>query len=124
MGTGNLDIIIGTHGLIQDGLDFKNLGLLIIDEEHRFGVRQKEKLKSPAGRGGYPHSYRHAYSTNPEYGDVWHEGPLHYRDATGKTTVDQDLCPAEQRRTDKRSNTAGIDARRAGLLSAQRGAHD
>ncbi len=46
MGTGNLDIIIGTHGLIQEGLDFKNLGLLIIDEEHRFGVRQKEKLKS------------------------------------------------------------------------------
>jgi len=46
MGTGNLDIIIGTHGLIQEGLGFKNLGLLIIDEEHRFGVRQKEKLKS------------------------------------------------------------------------------
>ena len=46
MGTGKLDIIIGTHGLIQEGLDFKNLGLLIIDEEHRFGVRQKEKLKS------------------------------------------------------------------------------
>jgi transcription-repair coupling factor (superfamily II helicase) len=46
MSTGNLDIIIGTHGLIQEGLDFKNLGLLIIDEEHRFGVRQKEKLKS------------------------------------------------------------------------------
>ena len=46
MGSGNLDIIIGTHGLIQEGLDFKNLGLLIIDEEHRFGVRQKEKLKS------------------------------------------------------------------------------
>lgn len=44
--TGSLDIIIGTHALIQDGLDFKNLGLLIIDEEHRFGVRQKEKLKS------------------------------------------------------------------------------
>ncbi|MDC0068164.1 transcription-repair coupling factor [Gammaproteobacteria bacterium] len=46
MSSGNLDIIIGTHGLIQEGLDFKNLGLLIIDEEHRFGVRQKEKLKS------------------------------------------------------------------------------
>ncbi len=43
---GNLDIVIGTHALIQDGLHFKNLGLLIIDEEHRFGVRQKEKLKS------------------------------------------------------------------------------
>jgi transcription-repair coupling factor (superfamily II helicase) len=46
IGAGNLDIIIGTHGLIQEGLDFKNLGLLIIDEEHRFGVRQKERLKS------------------------------------------------------------------------------
>ncbi len=46
MRTGNLDIIIGTHALIQDGMEFKNLGLLIIDEEHRFGVRQKEKLKS------------------------------------------------------------------------------
>ncbi|MEK9821731.1 MAG: transcription-repair coupling factor, partial [Gammaproteobacteria bacterium] len=43
---GALDIVIGTHALIQEGLEFKNLGLLIIDEEHRFGVRQKEKLKS------------------------------------------------------------------------------
>ncbi|MCS5575409.1 MAG: helicase-related protein, partial [Pseudomonadales bacterium] len=46
MQNGKLDIIIGTHALIQDGLEFRNLGLLIIDEEHRFGVRQKEKLKS------------------------------------------------------------------------------
>ena len=44
--TGHLDIIIGTHALIQDKLSFKNLGLLIIDEEHKFGVKQKEKLKS------------------------------------------------------------------------------
>lgn len=43
---GTLDIVIGTHLLIQEGLQFKDLGLLIIDEEHRFGVRQKEKLKS------------------------------------------------------------------------------
>lgn len=43
---GTVDIVIGTHALIQDGLSFKNLGLLIIDEEHRFGVKQKEKLKS------------------------------------------------------------------------------
>ena len=46
MKSGRLDIIIGTHTLIQDGLEFNNLGLLIIDEEHRFGVRQKEQLKS------------------------------------------------------------------------------
>lgn len=46
MRAGTMDIVIGTHALLQEGLDFKNLGLLIIDEEHRFGVRQKEKLKS------------------------------------------------------------------------------
>lgn len=42
---GRPDIIIGTHRLLQDDINFKNLGLLIIDEEHRFGVRQKEKIK-------------------------------------------------------------------------------
>lgn len=43
---GKVDIIIGTHRLIQKDIRFKNLGLLIIDEEHRFGVRQKERLKA------------------------------------------------------------------------------
>ena len=42
---GDIDIIIGTHKLIQKDVHFKNLGLVIIDEEHRFGVRQKEQLK-------------------------------------------------------------------------------
>jgi transcription-repair coupling factor (superfamily II helicase) len=43
---GTVDIVIGTHKLLQEGVRFRRLGLLIIDEEHRFGVRQKEKLKS------------------------------------------------------------------------------
>mgnify|MGYP006418043153 FL=1 len=42
---GKIDIVIGTHRLIQDDVAFNNLGLLIIDEEHRFGVKQKEKFK-------------------------------------------------------------------------------
>lgn len=42
---GKIDIIIGTHKLLQPGINFKNLGLIIIDEEHRFGVKQKERLK-------------------------------------------------------------------------------
>jgi len=45
MQTGTPDIIIGTHRLLQDDIKFRDLGLLIIDEEHRFGVRQKEKIK-------------------------------------------------------------------------------
>lgn len=43
---GKIDIIIGTHRLLSNKMQFKDLGLLIIDEEHRFGVRQKEKLKA------------------------------------------------------------------------------
>ena len=42
---GEIDIVIGTHRLLQSDINFKNLGLVIIDEEHRFGVRQKESLK-------------------------------------------------------------------------------
>ncbi len=42
---GDIDIIIGTHSLLGKGTAFHKLGLLIIDEEHRFGVRQKEKIK-------------------------------------------------------------------------------
>ena len=44
--SGKIDILIGTHAVIQDSVKFYDLGLLIIDEEHRFGVRQKEKIKS------------------------------------------------------------------------------
>lgn len=42
---GGIDIVIGTHRLLQKGVRFRDLGLLIIDEEHRFGVRHKEKIK-------------------------------------------------------------------------------
>ncbi len=43
---GQIDIVIGTHKLFNKSLNFKRLGLLIIDEEHRFGVKQKEYIKS------------------------------------------------------------------------------
>lgn len=43
---GTVDIVIGTHRLLQQGIQFKHLGLVVVDEEQRFGVRQKERLKS------------------------------------------------------------------------------
>ncbi|PXC06015.1 transcription-repair coupling factor, partial [Pseudomonas aeruginosa] len=43
---GKIDILIGTHKLLQEDVKFANLGLVVIDEEHRFGVRQKEQLKA------------------------------------------------------------------------------
>ena len=46
LATGRIDIAIGTHKLLGRDVKFKNLGLVIIDEEHRFGVRHKERLKA------------------------------------------------------------------------------
>jgi transcription-repair coupling factor (superfamily II helicase) len=43
--SGEIDIVVGTHKLLQESVEFKDLGLLIVDEEHRFGVKHKERLK-------------------------------------------------------------------------------
>ena len=47
---GKIDIVVGTHKLIQGDIKYQNLGLIIIDEEHRFGVKQKESLKKIRGQ--------------------------------------------------------------------------
>ncbi len=49
---GELDILVGTHALIQDKVQFKNIGVVIVDEQHRFGVRQRAKLQE---KGNSPH---------------------------------------------------------------------
>ncbi|WP_071517628.1 transcription-repair coupling factor [Geitlerinema sp. PCC 9228] len=46
LATGELDVVIGTHQLLNKSVKFQNLGLLVVDEEQRFGVNQKEKIKS------------------------------------------------------------------------------
>ena len=43
---GKVDVVIGTHKILQENVQFKNLGLMIVDEEHRFGVRDKERIKA------------------------------------------------------------------------------
>ena len=52
---GSIGIIVGTHALIEDNVVFRNLGLAIIDEQHRFGVEQRSKLWSKAVCGALPH---------------------------------------------------------------------
>ena len=52
---GNIGIIVGTHALIEDNVVFRNLGLAIVDEQHRFGVEQRARLWKKSSAGAPPH---------------------------------------------------------------------
>ena len=51
---GKIDILIGTHALLEDNVEFKNLGLVVTDEQHRFGVRQRNKIAQKGSNGQNP----------------------------------------------------------------------
>jgi ATP-dependent DNA helicase RecG len=53
--SGEAGIVIGTHALLQDAVEFHNLGLVVVDEQHRFGVEQRDKLRNKASGGITPH---------------------------------------------------------------------
>lgn len=52
---GQAGIVIGTHALLQDSVEFANLGLVVVDEQHRFGVEQRDRLRAKASDGLTPH---------------------------------------------------------------------
>ena len=51
---GSVDLVIGTHALIQEGVDFHSLGVVVVDEQHRFGVEQRAALRDKTIDGGVP----------------------------------------------------------------------
>jgi ATP-dependent DNA helicase RecG len=53
--TGQAGIVIGTHALLQDTVEFDNLGMVVVDEQHRFGVEQRDRLRAKARSGVTPH---------------------------------------------------------------------
>ena len=53
--SGAAGIVVGTHALIQDGVSFADLGMVVVDEQHRFGVEQRDALRGRAGHGVSPH---------------------------------------------------------------------
>ena len=66
--TGKIDLIIGTHKLLQKDVQFKDLGLLIVDEEQRFGVTHKERLKELSPRRGRLNLIGNADPAHAQYG--------------------------------------------------------
>ncbi|SON62564.1 ATP-dependent DNA helicase RecG [Mycobacterium simulans] len=52
---GQVGIVIGTHALLQEAVDFHNLGMVVVDEQHRFGVEQRDQLRAKAPAGITPH---------------------------------------------------------------------
>jgi ATP-dependent DNA helicase RecG len=52
---GEAGIVIGTHALLQDAVEFHNLGMVVVDEQHRFGVEQRDRLRAKAPEGLTPH---------------------------------------------------------------------
>jgi ATP-dependent DNA helicase RecG len=53
--SGEVGIVVGTHALLQDAVDFHNLGMVVVDEQHRFGVEQRDQLRAKARTGITPH---------------------------------------------------------------------
>jgi ATP-dependent DNA helicase RecG len=54
LAAGEVDLLVGTHALIQEAVAFRSLGVVVIDEQHRFGVEQRAALKAKAGGGAVP----------------------------------------------------------------------
>ena len=73
---GEVDVVVGTHALIQDGVHFRDLRLAVVDEQHRFGVRQREAIVASEAQGFWPHTLHMSATPIPRtlsltlYGDL------------------------------------------------------
>ncbi|MFH0917264.1 MAG: ATP-dependent DNA helicase RecG [bacterium] len=76
LAAGDADVLVGTHALIQDGVRFNNLKVAVVDEQHRFGVRQREAILAPQEDGSWPHTLHMSATPIPRtlsltlYGDL------------------------------------------------------
>ncbi len=74
--TGKADLVVGTHALIQEGVSFHDLRVAVVDEQHRFGVRQRDAMLAADARGTWPHSLHMSATPIPRtlsltlYGDL------------------------------------------------------
>ncbi|MFZ1993647.1 MAG: ATP-dependent DNA helicase RecG, partial [Solirubrobacteraceae bacterium] len=102
LGSGELSLIVGTHAVIEDPVQFAALGVAVVDEQHRFGVRQRAALDAKAGDGRSPHVLHMTATPIPrtlalsQYGDldftVLRELPR------GRQPIQTHVCSTERER--------------------------
>ena len=74
--SGEVDVVVGTHALIQEGVRFSDLRVAVVDEQHRFGVKQRDAILAPDGQGYWPHTLHMSATPIPRtlsltlYGDL------------------------------------------------------
>ena len=110
--TATVDVVIGTHRLLSDDIHFKDLGLLVVDEEQRFGVSHKEAIKQLQDRRRRAHAHRHADPAHA--GDEPHRHPRPHaaQHAAGRAPADPHLR--------RRVRRAGRRPRRSGASCCAR----
>ena len=90
LAAGKVDIIVGTHRLLSKDVEFRDLGLLVVDEEQRFGVAHKEKIKQLRKKVDVLDDERDADSADAEHVARRHPRHVDHRDAAEGSPVDPD----------------------------------
>ena len=102
LGSGELSLVVGTHAVIEDPVRFASLGVAVVDEQHRFGVRQRAALDAKAGEGRSPHVLHMTATPIPrtlalsQYGDL--DFTLLRELPRGRQPIQTHVCSTERER--------------------------
>jgi ATP-dependent DNA helicase RecG len=100
--SGELSLIVGTHALIEEPVRFRSLAVAVIDEQHRFGVRQRAALDAKAGAGRGPHMLHMTATPIPRTLALSHYGDLDFTVLTelprGRQPIQTHVCSTERER--------------------------
>ena len=118
LAAGKVDIIVGTHRLLSKDVEFRDLGLLVVDEEQRFGVAHKEKIKQLQKEGRRADDERDADSAHAEHVAGRHPRHVDHRNAAEGSTVDSDQRRQVRSAGDRPRHPQRDGARRAGVSSS------
>ena len=116
---GSVDVVVGTHRLLSKDVRFRDLGLLVVDEEQRFGVAAKERLKQLRTRGRRPDPLRDADPADPQPGPRRRPRHVRHRDAAGGPAADPDPGGGGLGRARQGRDPARAGPRRPGVLRPQ-----